>query len=313
MDWLKSLYPEVRQVLIDAVPEYWPELKQIVDVLLDEQLIPEAILPLASCDAVGGEARRAIHVSAALTTAATSLRILDDLEDKDRPEALWNRVGPARTWNYAAAFQSMTFSLVQQSLLEKEKIQKIISTFTDMYMHMAYGQDRDIIGNTRTVEDYWTTVADKIAQGYAAGCAVGAMVATDNNDLIDACRDFGFHLGYVIQIVNDTESIWANNGTTDLKQGKITLPLIYGLTTKHPRHDELVSLIRDGKIASHEGLIKEILDSVDTKSFLLWAALKERDQALKAISMFPDSEGRQVLEAYVTGLFGDIEFLMPKA
>src|SRR4030042_2842726 len=115
MDLLKSLYPEVRRVLIDAIPEYWPQLKQVVNMLLGEQLIPETILPLASCDAVGGEARRAIHVSAALTTAATSLRMLDDLEDKDRPEALWNQVGPARTWNYAAALQSMTFSLVQQS------------------------------------------------------------------------------------------------------------------------------------------------------------------------------------------------------
>ena len=98
---------------------------------------------------------------------------------------------------------------------------------------------------------------------------------------------------------------------TDLKQGKVTLPLLYGLTTDHPKRDELVSLTRAGKVASREERIREILDSIDTKSYLMWAALKERDQALQAISLCPDSEGRQALEAYITGLFGDLEPLMP--
>jgi geranylgeranyl diphosphate synthase type I len=311
MDWLKSLYPEVWDILRKAVPEYWPELSQVVNWLIGDQLIPEAILPLASCKAVGGDARNAIHVSAALTAAATSLRVLDDLEDQDRPSALWNQVGTARTWNYAAAFQSMSFDLLGQAPLEPHRAHQIISAFIDMYLHMTYGQDRDIIGNTRSIEDYWATVAEKIAYGYATGCAVGAMVATDKTDLIKACRDFGFHLGFVIQIVNDLQSIWSPRGVTDLKQGKVTLPLLYGLTTDHPKRDELAILTRDGKIAPHEERIKEILDSIDTKSFLIWTALTERDRALQAISLCPDSEGRQALEAYVTGLFGDIEPLMP--
>ncbi len=311
MDWLQSLYPVVRDLLRNVVPEYWSELEQLINELFGAPLIPEAILPLASCKAVGGEARNAIHVSAALTAAATSLRILDDLEDQDRPKALWNQVGPARTWNYAAALQSMVFDLLRQLPLEPERVHRIIGAFTDMFLHMTYGQDRDLIGKTRTIEDYWATVAEKVAYGYATGCSAGAMVATDKSDLIHACGNFGFHLGFVIQIVNDMQSIWSPDGVTDLKQGKVTLPLLYGLTNNHPKRDELVSLTRAGKITSREERIKEILDSIDTKSFLIWSALKERDQALQAISLCPDSEGRQALEAYVTGLFGDIEPLMP--
>jgi geranylgeranyl diphosphate synthase type I len=107
------------------------------------------------------------------------------------------------------------------------------------------------------------------------------------------------------------ESIWSPDGVTDLKQGKVTLPLLYGLTSDHPQRDELVSLVKAGEIASHGNRIKEILDSIDTRSFLIWAALKERDQALEAIGICPDPEGREALEAYVTGLFGDIGPLMP--
>ena len=107
------------------------------------------------------------------------------------------------------------------------------------------------------------------------------------------------------------QSVWSSEGVTDLKKGKVTLPLLYGLTTDHPKREELASFIRGGKITSREERIKEILDSIDTKRFLIWSALTERDRALQAISLCPDSEGRQALEAYVTGLFGDIEPLMP--
>jgi geranylgeranyl diphosphate synthase type I len=311
MEWLKSLYPEVWNILQKAVPEYWHQLKQINETLIGDQLIPEAALPLASCKSVGGDPKQALYISAALIAAATSLRILDDLEDRDRPKKLWNQVGTARAWNYAAAYQSVSFDLINRSPLKIEKKQQIIAAFSDMYLHMTYGQDRDIIGITRSVEDYWATVAEKIAYGYATGCGVGAVIGTENIDLINACRDFGFHLGYVIQIVNDMESVWSQNGISDLKQNKVTLPIIYALTTKHPQRDALISLVKSSKIASGAAAIKDILDSIDTKNFLTWAALKERDQALQALNKCPDSDGRQALEAYVTGVFGDIDTMLP--
>jgi geranylgeranyl pyrophosphate synthase len=312
MDWLKSLYPAVRDILWNATPEYWPELSSLVEQLVEGALIPEIILPLAACKAAGGEAKDAVHVSAALVAAASSLRILDDLEDQDRPERLWNQVGPARAWNYAAALQSMSFEILAQARLAPDVVHRIISTFTDAFLHVAYGQDRDLIGDTRSIEDYWATVAEKIAYAYATGCTTGAMMATDSRELIRACGDFGFHLGFVIQVVNDMESIWSPDGETDLKQGKVTLPLLYGLTSDHPERSELVSLVAADEIASNVERIKEILDSIDTRSFLLWSALKEREQALEAISICPDLEGKEALEAYVTGLFGDIEPLLPE-
>jgi geranylgeranyl pyrophosphate synthase len=269
MDWLKSLYPAVRDILWNATPEYWPELRDLVEELFGDALIPEVILPLAACKAAGGEAKDAVHVSAALVAAASSLRILDDLEDQDRPDRLWNQVGPARAWNYAAALQSMSFDVLAQASLAPDLVHSIISTFTDAFLHVAYGQDRDLIGDTRSIEAYWATVAEKVAYAYATACTAGAMIATDNRDLIRACGDFGFHLGFVIQVVNDMESISGER-------------------------------------------IKEILDSIDTRSFLIWSALKEREQALEAISICPDSEGKEALEAYVTGLFGDIESLLPE-
>jgi len=87
---------------------------------------------------------------------------------------------------------------------------------------------------------------------------------------------------------------------------------VYGLSLEHTRRDELLSLVRRDAIAQNAGEVKEILETIDTKEFLIWAALKEREKALAALGNCPDIEGRMALEAYITGMFGDIDSLLLK-
>ena len=145
---------------------------------------------------------------------------------------------------------------------------------------------------------------------YATACATGAMAGTESPKLIQACGVYGHHLGIAIQILNDMESIWQPKGINDLAQGKVTLPLLYGLQLDHPKRDELLAFVANKQIATHAQRIEEILDHIDTRSFLIWAALKEREQALEALRVCPDVEGRELLECYITGMFGDIARLL---
>ena len=81
MDWLTSLYPQVRQVLEDAIPAYWPEMRPIFDELFTQPppLLSVAILPLLCCRAVDGDPKEAVPISSAIVAAEVSLRIFDDL------------------------------------------------------------------------------------------------------------------------------------------------------------------------------------------------------------------------------------------
>ncbi len=312
MEWLKALYPEVREILKDSVPDYWPGMGNILGKLFEEPIIPEAMLPLASCKAVNGNPKDAVHVSAALLAMGMSVRVFDDLFDQDRSGELWGQVGPERTWNYASVVHNLSFEILNRAPLHHDIRQKINQYLIDSFFCIAAGQDRDLSGVTKTIEDYWQTAEMKSGNIYATACAAGAIAGNGNDDLVHACGVFGHHLGLAIQILNDMESIWLPRGITDLKQGKITLPLLYGLTKDHPEKDELKSLVSSNQIASHSERIKEILDNIDTKTFLIWAALKEREQALEAISACPDMEGRKALESFITGMFGDIDSLIPK-
>jgi geranylgeranyl diphosphate synthase type I len=312
MNWLKSLYPQVRQVLEDTTPNDWPGLRMAIAKLFEPPIMTEAILPLAACRAVGGNPKDAIHVTAALLALAACLRLYDDLEDQDRPGGLWEEVGPARAWNYASAVHILSFEILNKTPLPLKRFRIINQLFIDSFFILAAGQDRDLSGITKTIEDYWLTIEMKSGCAYALACASGAMVGTDNPEWIEGCRTFGHHLGLAKMIFNDMESIWDPDGVTDLKQGKVTLPLVYGMSREHPCRDELLSLVNNGKLASNAERIKEILDNIDTKNFMLWAALKERDAALKALACCPNPEGKEALVSYITGMFGDIDSLQQK-
>ena len=56
-----------------------------------------------------------------------------------------------------------------------------------------------------------------------------------------------------------------------------------------------------------------ILDTIDTREFLVWATLKQREEALSTITILPDAEGREALESYVTGMFGDLDLLLQRS
>jgi geranylgeranyl pyrophosphate synthase len=307
MDWLTSLYPEVKTILRDAIPDYWLELAFAFGDLFEDPILVEAALPLASCRAVDGQARDATYVAAALLAAEVSLRIFDDLADQDRAGALWQRVGVGRAANYAAAAHTISFDILGKAPLPPEVLGRIRKLFIDTYLRIAVGQERDFVGTTKTVDDYWLMMELKTASAYAAACMSGAMVGTEDPEMLEACRAFGHHVGLVLQIFNDLESIWQPDGVTDLQQGKVTLPLLYGLQFDHPRRDELQSLIDNNQLVTQAARVREILDYVDARSFLIWAALKEREQAIEAIGPCPNSEGKEALESFLTGMFGDID------
>ena len=270
----------------------------------------EAILPLAACRAVGGDAAAAVPVAAAVNAAVASLRLFDDLADQDRPGQLWSQVGPARAWNYAAGAQFLSFSILNRAALPAPVFHRVSQVFSRAFLQVAAGQDRDLSGQASTIEDYWLTMELRSGEAYAAACASGALVGTSATPLIDACANFGYHLGLTMQIFNDFESIWPSRGRTDRERIRMGLPLLYALRLEHPSVAELLSLVSGEQLGTRADRVREILDELGTRRFLVWTALKEREQALTALSTCPNSEGRDALASIITGLFGDVDELL---
>jgi geranylgeranyl diphosphate synthase type I len=307
MQWLSTLYPRVREALHEAVPATWPEFGTVLQSVWDDAILPEAILPLAACRAVGGSARAAVPVAAALVAAVASLRLLDDLGDQDRPGQLWARVGPARAWNYAAAAQALAFDILSRASMPQSVARRLQQVFAQAFVGIAAGQDQALAAAATTLDDYWHTMEMRSGQAYAAACAAGALVGTETPALVAACATFGHHLGLTMHILNDLESIWRPDGRTDLELARVTLPLLHGLQVDHAAREELASLVTRERLATAAGRITAILDGIGTREFLIWTALREREQAIAALSACPNPAGTEALTAFITSLFGDID------
>jgi len=303
----QELLPDVRNYIRQYAPSDWSEFRSILMAVTDEPLTALAVLPLASCVAVGGNPRDAIPVSAAWVVLSLAMRILDDLQDRDRPDALWATIGLARSFNFSAALYALCNNLLTQAKWSPDLYRVINQHFAKTGLRLLSGQNRDLRGINLTIEDYWQMIEDKNASAFVLACTAGALCGTDNPKLLNYCRTFGYHLGLALQLFDDFEGIWGESDLGDLAMGKITLPVIYGLNVAHNRRDELQKLINDGTLAKESERIRDILDQVHTRDFMIWAALQEREKAIAALESCPGQQGVTALTAYITTIFAHIE------
>jgi hypothetical protein len=64
-------------------------------------------------------------------------------------------------------------------------------------------------------------------------------------------------------------------------------------------------------VAARHHTIRQILDRIDVRSFLVWAALQHREKALRALEPLPTGAGTAFLDDFLTGCFGNIDELLP--
>jgi len=147
---------------------------------------------------------------------------------------------------------------------------------------------------------YFGVVERKTATLFEAGARIAAVLASVGPIEEAACARFGASLGRAFQIVDDvldysghTEDIGKRLGD-DLREGKVTLPLIHALRSATPQQRELMTrAVREGG-----GDFAEVARIVtDNGSLQYSATLAEREVAngRDALRMLPPSPHRDSL------------------
>jgi octaprenyl-diphosphate synthase len=86
-----------------------------------------------------------------------------------------------------------------------------------------------------TEEEYLDIINNKTASLFSAACEVGAILGKVDQKKRLALKDFGYNLGMAFQLTDDVldyisyDAVLGKRVGTDLKEGKVTLPLIYAL------------------------------------------------------------------------------------
>ena len=121
---------------------------------------------------------------------------------------------------------------------------------------------------------YYDIIRRKTASLIAAACSAGAASATQDEEKIEKVRLFGEKIGIAFQIRDDlfdfgTDDVGKPLGI-DIKEKKMTLPLIYALgqaTTKDKKH--VLRLIK--KYSDQKDKVKEVIEFVHRSGGLDYA------------------------------------------
>ena len=155
-------------------------------------------------------------------------------------------------------------------------------------------------------EDYFRIIKMKTAALISACTACGASSVTEDTVTIALMKEFGQNIGVAFQIKDDLldyigDGLTGKRTGNDIKEKKITLPLIHALREARPlerRH--VIRILRRKNKKRAE--IKEVIDFVKKHNGLEYAESKMKDysdRALRILDSYPDSETKSALIEFV--------------
>ena len=156
-----------------------------------------------------------------------------------------------------------------------------------------------------TEQVYFDIIRQKTASLIASCTAVGASAAGADAEMVERARLFGEKVGMAFQIKDDlfdygTAEIGKPVGI-DIKEKKMTLPLIYALQQASWLEKRRV-IFNVKNNAGHRDRIQQVIDFVKQSGGLDYAVQtmqRYRDEALTVLHTFPDSQARQALEGLI--------------
>jgi geranylgeranyl pyrophosphate synthase len=197
-------------------------------------------LPLAACQAVGGEESAAVVGAAAVACMQLSLMLVDDMLDQD-PRGVHIKLGSAITSNLAFAFQSAAFRVIEEASVDVGRRSAVYASLARMALISAFGQDLDV-QNLGGEENYWQVVRTKSAPFFGTALHIGALLGRASSGVAERLRDFGFLIGESIQIYDDLLDSLQSPAGPDWKQGRNNLAILYALTADHSERSQFKAL-----------------------------------------------------------------------
>lgn len=152
---------------------------------------------------------------------------------------------------------------------------------------------------------YYEIIRNKTASLLASACAAGAWSASNDKVVTERMRLFGEKTGMAFQIKDDlfdysSENIGKPTGN-DIKEKKLTLPLIYTLnSTDKATRRKIIFIVKNNNQDKEK--VNWVIKQVEDTGGITYAKEKMnayKSEALAILHEFPDSASRQGLEDMV--------------
>ena len=246
----------ISQELINNIGSPVPFIKEIGShILLGNGKLLRPLLFILSCKLLNYE-REHIYP---LCTVFEYIHVASLLHDDvlDNAEMRRNRPSVNNKWGDHVAIlegdflysRALTTALQTGSFRFLERVTRATNNMVEgQLMEIAHTSNLEI-----TRQEYMSIIEKKTAALLSAACGCAAVLADAKDRIETALSDFGHYLGIAFQLVDDlldytsSEDIFGKPVGKDLREGKVTLPLIYALQEMEKMDRKKVRHLLEGK------------------------------------------------------------------
>jgi octaprenyl-diphosphate synthase len=191
-------------------------------------------------------------------------------------------------------------------LMVSDQNAEILKVMSRATTDLAEGEILELLktSDARTSEEeYFEVIASKTAVLLSAACEVGALLGDVEEKKRFALRDFGFHVGMAFQLTDDLLDYTSSGRTLgkdtgrDLKEGKVTLPLIHALkfASEGERGSIERALTKPRVSVADFRTIKKIIQKYGGLEYTARTSKGHIDSAKSLMEVFPDSVFKKAL------------------
>jgi octaprenyl-diphosphate synthase len=292
----------------DAVRSNAPLLDRIMRYIVKrkgKQLRPMFVLLSAK---LNGEINEPAYRAASLVELLhTATLVHDDVVDDSMerrgffsPYALWKAKANVLIGDYLLA-KGLLLSLDNND-------HQILHILSDAVRKMSEGEllQLEKARSLNLKEDiYYEIIRNKTASLLASACAAGAWSTSQNEEITERMRLFGEKTGMAFQIKDDlfdyaSENVGKPTGN-DIKEKKLTLPLIYTLNNidKETKR-KIIYIVKNNN--NDKQKVKWVIEQVERTGGISYAIEKMnlfKNEALSVLNQFPESDAREGLKDMV--------------
>ena len=183
----------------------------------------------------------------------------------------------------------------------------VLRLLSDATIRMIEGEILGVERNGRadlSADDYFEVVRRKTAALFGATCRIPAYLVDLPDAQAAALQDYGHNLGVCFQLIDDlldftsSTEVLGKPALSDLKEGKITLPLILAMPHATPQERALIARVASQKSFddTDPAAILAIVERHGTVEETRAIAGDYATRARKALAAFPPSPARETLE-----------------
>lgn len=303
-DLISSDLERLQKIIKQSLSSNSPLLNKIVDKYLEtkgKQIRP--IIVVLSAKFFGAEVSDGVLCGAASVELLHNASLIhDDVIDETKQRRGHDTIN--NTWdNHIAVLVGDFFVSNALACAIRTNDFRVISTISELGKELSTGEiDQIDVAKHHSIDEqtYFSIINKKTASLFQSCVKVGGYsVGASDIDIANLSK-FVELLGLSFQIKDDIFDYFKDDAIgkptgNDLREGKVTLPLIYALShTESPRHEEMRRLADSDSLTTEQ--IETLIDFAKAEGGIEYAyATMERlrAEARSILGPYPDNEAKQ--------------------